>query len=199
MDPTGPAPVPLAGAHPHSWLVALDLFDFPMEWANVICCLVMIAFSLSMIRPTPLILHRLTNRAFLPPNSNILLQPEDRFRFTPIKTLKPAPRLWDRKPSTPLAARGPRKLWKRVQPSLDKMMALHRSFAAGQDSLENELNTEINDTRNKDYLRGVKRLCVGLHDGVGQEGGHSFLETKWELEISKKRREVTSVRLRDLS
>ncbi|RMJ22490.1 hypothetical protein PHISP_06646 [Aspergillus sp. HF37] len=68
------------------------------------------------------------------------------------------------------------------------MMALQQSFAAGQDSLDNELNTEINDARNRDYLRGVKRLCAGLHDGVGQEGGHSFIETKWELEISRKRR-----------
>lgn len=53
-----------------------------------------------------------------------------------------------------------------------------------------ELGTEINYERNMDYLRGVKRLCFSLADDVAPERGHSFLETKWELEVTKKRREL---------
>lgn len=126
----------------------------------------------------------------LPPNSN-LLQSEPRFSFTPIKSLKPPPRLWDRKPTTPLAARGSRKLWKRFEPSIKTMRNAQRSIAMEK---EDELRTEINEARIGDYLRGVKRLCLGLRDGDdGQEDRHSFLETKWELEISMKKRELIAI------
>lgn len=71
------------------------------------------------------------------------------------------------------------------------MRNAQRSFAMEK---EDELRTEINEARIGDYLRGVKRLCLGLRDGDHeQEDRHSFLETKWELEISMKKRELIAI------
>lgn len=76
-------------------------------------------------------------------------------------------------------------------------MKLQRSLAAVNDN-QDELNTEINDARNWDYLRGVKRRFVRLHDSDDEERKGLFLETKWELEISMKRREVVSATVTEL-
>lgn len=71
------------------------------------------------------------------------------------------------------------------------MKSLGRSSSSG---LGNDgLDTEINGARNGDYVRGVKRRCFGIGDGATQERGRSFLETKWELEITRKRRELLPV------
>ncbi|KAB8232316.1 uncharacterized protein BDW43DRAFT_280018 [Aspergillus alliaceus] len=119
---------------------------------------------------------------------------EDRFRFTPVKVLKPAPRIWDRQPSTPFLARPrSRKVWKRFRSSFNSMKALQQLIASqgGLDDRDN-LYTEINTSRNEDYIRGVKRQCLG-HDSedeleVKASRGRSFLETKWESEASGRRR-----------
>ena len=54
-----------------------------------------------------------------------------------------------------------------------------------------DLVEEINDARYFDYFRAVKRLCLSLGEDErnGRERECSLLETKWELEISMKRRE----------
>ncbi|KAF7589684.1 hypothetical protein BBP40_003976 [Aspergillus hancockii] len=125
------------------------------------------------------------------PNPKLQLQ-EDRFRFTPVKVQKPAPRIWDRQPSTPFLARPKsRKLWKRFRTSFNSMKALQQLIAPQSDQDE-DLYTEINASRNKDYLRGVKRRCL-VHDSEDQlqaitSRGRSFLETKWESEATGRRR-----------
>ena len=58
---------------------------------------------------------------------------------------------------------------------------------------EDVLDTEINNSRNVGLLRGVKRRCLD----AGWEGGaidtgigareRSFLETKWESEVRRRR------------
>lgn len=73
------------------------------------------------------------------------------------------------------------------------MKALRESTRSVLDT--DESDTEINYARNMDYLRGVKRLCFGLADDVAQERGRAFLETKWDLETTKKRREFTCLRV----
>lgn len=57
------------------------------------------------------------------------------------------------------------------------------------------LQTAINASKDTAYVRGVKRLRVGSDEeenraDVGsQQPGRSFLETRWESEASRKRRE----------
>jgi hypothetical protein len=65
---------------------------------------------------------------------------------------------------------------------------------------ESELLLEINTQRNNEGLRGVKRQCLSVQKSsseaeVEEDGadtsavrGRSFLETKWESEVSRKRR-----------
>lgn len=60
----------------------------------------------------------------------------------------------------------------------------------GQDHAVDESDTEINGSRNMDYFRCVKRRCMGLDDDVEKNSGHSFTETKWEFEASRRRREL---------
>ena len=53
--------------------------------------------------------------------------------------------------------------------------------------------TAIGASKNSDYQRGVKRLCVDPanadHETEHEQRGRSFLETKWEMQASRKRRE----------
>lgn len=69
------------------------------------------------------------------------------------------------------------------------MKTLQQSGVFENDALQ----TAINTSKDAAYVRGVKRLCVGsgeLEDRVeAQQPGRSFLETKWESEASRKRRE----------
>lgn len=76
-----------------------------------------------------------------------------------------------------------RKLWKRFRSSFTSM----KNLVAAEDH-----NTQI--TTDASYPRGVKRLCIGP-DGAGddtdsaiEQRGRSFLETKWESEVMRKRR-----------
>ncbi|KAE8146068.1 hypothetical protein BDV25DRAFT_163259 [Aspergillus avenaceus] len=130
-------------------------------------------------------------------NPRLQLQ-EDRFRFTPVKVLKPTPRIWDRKPCTPFLARSKsRKVWKRFCSSFGNMKALQQLITAHD---QDELHTEINTARAGDYMRDVKRRCL-VHDTESEEDekpsrGRSFLETKWESEASGKRRKSPSGYLR---
>lgn len=52
---------------------------------------------------------------------------------------------------------------------------------------ETELDTEINTSRGAGLLRGVKRRCLGVEIGETEERGRSFLETKWEGEVRRRR------------
>lgn len=132
-------------------------------------------------------------------HSNLQNETQDRFRFTPMKRAPNAlPRVWDRKPSTSFLGRQsrPRKVWKRFRTSFNSMKALQQMIAA--DDEENELDMEINASRNAGLLRGVKRRCletgtVDNNKGDGHDDsivrGRSFLETKWESEMGRRRRE----------
>jgi hypothetical protein len=108
---------------------------------------------------------------------------ESSFSFTPIKALGALPRLWDRKPSTPIRAGDKtRKLWKRIRFPFSNMNATESR------------GTSIGVSNNSDYQRGVKRQCVDPTQSAdleteAEQRGRSFLETKWEMEASRKRRE----------
>lgn len=61
---------------------------------------------------------------------------------------------------------------------------------------EDELVTEINSSASKGLARGVKRRCLDTNGpGVATAGeierGRSFLETKWELETTRRREELS--------
>ncbi|KAL4999740.1 hypothetical protein BDV10DRAFT_52027 [Aspergillus recurvatus] len=135
---------------------------------------------------------------FLPPQIQSCYPDESKIHFTPVKSSK-VPRVWDRKPSTSfLAGSKPRKVWKRFRSSFNSMKALQQLIAPDASSLkESELLLEINTRENADYCRGVKRQCLiaqkfsGKDDGATPSGrGRSFLETKWESEVSRKRRKL---------
>ncbi|KAJ5230738.1 hypothetical protein N7489_011446 [Penicillium chrysogenum] len=109
---------------------------------------------------------------------------ESSFSFTPIKALSALPRLWDRKPSTPVRAGDKtRKLWKRIRFPFTGMNTATAAQASG-----------IGASKNSDYQRGVKRLCVDPADAdretEAEQRGRSFLETKWEMQASRKRRKM---------
>lgn len=56
--------------------------------------------------------------------------------------------------------------------------------------MDDEMDIAINYAGTFHYLRPVKRLCLGLCDEDIQKWELSFLDTKWELGI-KKRRELS--------
>ncbi|KAI2684553.1 hypothetical protein DTO013E5_2966 [Penicillium roqueforti] len=109
---------------------------------------------------------------------------ESSFSFTPIKALSALPRLWDRKPSTPVRAGDKtRKLWKRIRFPFTSMVTTTEVQTTG-----------VGASKNSDYQRGVKRLCVDStgvdQDTEAERRGRSFLETKWEMQASRKRRKM---------
>ncbi|KAJ5393545.1 uncharacterized protein N7487_011186 [Penicillium crustosum] len=109
---------------------------------------------------------------------------ESSFSFTPIKALSALPRLWDRKPSTPVRAGDKtRKLWKRIRFPFTSMNTATESQTSG-----------IGASKTSDYQRGVKRQCVDPadadHETEAEQRGRSFLETKWEMQASRKRRKL---------
>ncbi|CAI7672905.1 unnamed protein product [Penicillium discolor] len=109
---------------------------------------------------------------------------ESSFSFTPIKALSALPRLWDRKPSTPVRAGDKtRKLWKRIRFPFTSMNTATESQTSG-----------IGASKHSDYQRGVKRQCVDPadadHETEAEQRGRSFLETKWEMQASRKRRKL---------
>lgn len=94
-----------------------------------------------------------------------------------------------------------RKVWKRFRSSFHSRKALQQLTATATTKADgvdyrddyDELHTEINVAKNWGFLRGVKRLCLGLGGddndaNGGLERGQSFLETKWEEEVIRKRR-----------
>ncbi|KAL4782831.1 hypothetical protein BJX76DRAFT_275997 [Aspergillus varians] len=138
---------------------------------------------------------------FLPPHMQPCQPNKSKIHFTPVKTSN-VPRVWDRKPSTSFLARSkPRKVWKRFRSSFHSMKALQQLIAPDANGLkESELLLEINTARNTGYCRGVKRQCLVVQktsaedEDAGAETpsvrGRSFLETKWESELSRKRRKL---------
>lgn len=112
---------------------------------------------------------------------------ESSFSFTPIKALSALPRLWDRKPSTPVRAGDKtRKLWKRIRFPFTAM-----------NTVSGVQNSGVGASKNSDYQRGVKRQCVDPaeadHESEAEQRGRSFLETKWEMQASRKRRKFLSI------
>jgi hypothetical protein len=71
------------------------------------------------------------------------------------------------------------------------MQTLESSTAIDDDALQ----TAINTSKDSSYVRGVKRLRVGPGESVDKanvelsQSGRPFLETRWESEVSRKRRE----------
>lgn len=71
------------------------------------------------------------------------------------------------------------------------MQTLESSTALEHDALQ----TAINTSKDAAYVRGVKRLCVGTGesaehaDGGDEQTKPPFVETKWDSEASRKRRE----------
>ncbi|PWY95021.1 hypothetical protein BO94DRAFT_456210 [Aspergillus sclerotioniger CBS 115572] len=132
-----------------------------------------------------------------PPHLRTNFSQEDtRFRFTPVKTAKTAPRVWERKPSTAFRARGKsRKVWKRFRSSFNSMKALQQLTAADRHTIDYDLHLEINTSRNPGLFRGVKRRCFALEADDLEDGvrGRSFLETKWELGVNGRRRKLPLV------
>ncbi|KAL2798455.1 hypothetical protein BJX66DRAFT_334156 [Aspergillus keveii] len=143
----------------------------------------------------------------LPAQPQLRQLDEAEIHFTPVKSTN-APRVWERKPSTSfLAARSkPRKVWKRFRSSFNSMKALQQLINPNTSGLkESELLLEINTQRNNEGLRGVKRQCLSVQKSsseaeVEEDGadtsavrGRSFLETKWESEVSRKRRKLPVV------
>lgn len=113
---------------------------------------------------------------------------ESSFSFTPIKALSALPRLWDRKPSTPVRAGDKsRKLWKRIRFPFGGM----KTETETQSTAITGIGAAKNST--SDYQRGVKRRCVDPSDADQEteleQRGRSFLETKWEMQASRKKRE----------
>lgn len=113
---------------------------------------------------------------------------ESSFSFTPIKALSALPRLWDRKPSTPVRAGDKsRKLWKRIRFPFGGMKTESEGQSTGIGAAKNPTS---------DYQRGVKRRCVDPSDAEQEtemeQRGRSFLETKWEMQASRKKRESST-------
>lgn len=73
------------------------------------------------------------------------------------------------------------------------MQTVDSSAAKDQDALQAAINT----SKDAAYVRGVKRLCVATDDvtETNNEGlslfKTPFLETKWDSEASRKRREYS--------
>ncbi|GES61647.1 C-14 sterol reductase [Aspergillus terreus] len=123
---------------------------------------------------------------------------DERFRFTPVKSNRPAPRVWERKPSTAYMGRAKsRKVWKRFRSSFNSMKQLQQLILAEQEGVDEGLSTEINTSRSAGLLRGVKRQCFGLEDArsadVVDTRRRSFLETKWESQTMGRRRKLPAM------
>lgn len=67
------------------------------------------------------------------------------------------------------------------------MKSLQQMIGADRPLEETELDTVINASRGAGLLRGVKRRCLGVEVGGKEERGRSFLETKWEGEVRRRR------------
>ncbi|KAG2419472.1 hypothetical protein HFD88_004268 [Aspergillus terreus] len=123
---------------------------------------------------------------------------DERFRFTPVKSNQPPPRVWERKPSTAYMGRAKsRKVWKRFRSSFNSMKQLQQLILAEQEGVDEGLSTEINTSRSAGLLRGVKRQCFGLEDArsadVADTRRRSFLETKWESQTMGRRRKLPAM------
>ncbi|PYH99069.1 hypothetical protein BO71DRAFT_394648 [Aspergillus ellipticus CBS 707.79] len=139
-----------------------------------------------------------TFRPACPPHlrSTFSQEEDSRFRFTPVKVTRTAPRIWDRKPSTSFRARGKsRKVWKRFRTSFNSMKALQQLVGPERHTIDEELQLEINTARNPGLLRGTKRRCFALEtdESEGSVRGRSFLETQWESEFHGRRRKLPLV------
>ena len=96
--------------------------------------------------------------------------PHNNFSFTP-KRVKPQPRAWERKPSTPFAPRGEgQKIWKRFpqQNVTSSVNALWRKDNSSGDGI----------------MRPVKRLRVGASTDDGYKEEMDYVVAKWDPEAS---------------
>jgi hypothetical protein len=119
------------------------------------------------------------------------------FRFTPITTAKTAvPRPWERMPSTPFLARSKsRKIWKRFRSSFKSAKALRKQVGRTQAIPESELLAEISISENAELLRAVKKLRLSVDLTVESGLTRSFLATKWESEMSPRKRMLSCAML----
>ena len=114
----------------------------------------------------------------------------ERFKFTPIATSKKALRLWDRKPSAPFVPRSKsHKVWKRFLASVTGDISIDESMPGSQNRYYNSF-AGINRSEKLKALRGVKRLRVvgGADDDNDFRPGHSFFETKWDMDTLVRKR-----------
>ena len=94
--------------------------------------------------------------------------------FTP-KRLKPQPRAWERKPSTPFAPRGEgQKIWKRF-PLQNMATSINASWRK-------------ESSRGDGIMRPVKRLRVGASADDGYNGGVDYVVAKWDTEASPEKK-----------
>ncbi|OJJ94843.1 hypothetical protein ASPACDRAFT_82291 [Aspergillus aculeatus ATCC 16872] len=76
------------------------------------------------------------------------------------------------------------------------MKALQQITAGERHAIDEELQLEINSTRNPGLVRGVKRRCFALDPddlASGNSRGRSFLETQWESDSKGRRRKLPLV------
>ncbi|EED24231.1 conserved hypothetical protein [Talaromyces stipitatus ATCC 10500] len=135
-----------------------------------------------------------TANAAIPASQTVLpmfiTQLTDQIDFAPTAPGKKIPlRSWERQPSTPFLARHKsRKIWKRFRKSMEAIRSRTAPSTATSQIEESDFANEISQSANAAYLRAVKRQRVLAH--MQTERGGSFLETKWELEIGKRKRKL---------
>jgi len=71
------------------------------------------------------------------------------------------------------------------------MKSLQQVVDADRPLEETDLDMEINASRGAGVLRGVKRRCLGLDVGEMEGRGRSFLETKWEGDVRRRRESIS--------
>jgi hypothetical protein len=88
-----------------------------------------------------------------------------------------------------LARHKSRKIWKRFRQSMEALRG-RTGLVTGKIE-ETELVNEISASAHAGYVRGVKRRCLGIESRCDTEDRptRSFLETKWELETGRRKRE----------
>ncbi|CRG84820.1 hypothetical protein PISL3812_02010 [Talaromyces islandicus] len=128
-----------------------------------------------------------------------IAQVTNQISFTPTAaTKRNPPRAWERVPSTAFLARHKsRKIWKRFRQSMELLRERTGTVAVSRIE-EKEFKSEINASANADYRRAMKRqrLVAGQNndnDGAQTGRGRSFLETKWEFEIGRRRRKLVAL------
>lgn len=103
-------------------------------------------------------------------DENALNLPPTRVSFTPTR-VKPQPRAWERKPSTPFAPRSDtQKIWKRV-PLQTVTSSINASWRRG-------------NNRGDGIMRPVKRQRIGGQVDIENKGNAEYIGVKWDTNES---------------